>query len=196
MKKEAIVLLGMHASGKTTAGKFLESRGFSFFPEIGELIRRQVDFDFLTSIEWFDKEVMDRELTRDQEVLNSPQPPAIETWHIGNIAYAAIRSPRIAEIYFGELQRQIDSIEPRCLLFQISEETFRTRSKEPVISGTEDDRLRFFLQVQANLLHILSDLNLGYTIIDGNQSQQLMFAQIKHVISDGIIITRKPPADA
>lgn len=182
MKKEVIVLLGIHASGKTTAGKFLESHGFSFFPEIGEQIRRQVSFDFLTSVEWFDREVMNRELARDQGVLNSSRPVAIETWHIGNIAYAAIRSPRVAEIYLSKLQRQVDSIEPRCLLFQISEETFKARSKEPVTSGTEDDRLRFFLQVQNNLLQVLSDLNLSYTMIDGNQSQELMLAQIERII--------------
>lgn len=182
MKKEAVILLGMHASGKTTAGKFLESRGFPFFPEIGEQIRRQVNFDFLTSVEWFDQEVMNRELVRDKEVLNSVQPVAIETWHIGNIAYAAIRSPLIAEIYLSQLQRQVDSIQPRCLLFQISEETFRIRSREPVISGTEDDRLRFFFRVHDNLLHILSELNLGYMMIDGNQSQEMMLAQIEHLV--------------
>lgn len=182
MKKEVIILLGMHASGKTSAGKFLETRGFSFFPEIGEQIRRQVNFDFLTSVEWFDEKVMKRELARDREVINSPQPAAIETWHIGNIAYARIRSPLVAERYFNELQRQLDFIGPMCLLFQISEDTFRKRAKEPLASGTENDRARFFLQVERNLLQVLSDLNLGYKAIDGNQSLDLMLTQIEQAI--------------
>src|SRR3990167_9321692 len=134
MKKEAIILLGIHTSGKTTAGRFLENLGFSFFSEIGEQIRREVKFDFLTPVEWFDREVMVRELARDQELLDSPRPTAIETWHIGNIAYAMVRSPRIADTYFNELQCQLEFIKPICLLFQIEKEVFRVRSREPVTS--------------------------------------------------------------
>jgi thymidylate kinase len=90
-----IVLVGPHRAGKTTLGKKLADRlGLAFDDEIGarlraiaqssdesaHALRRQVAFDL---------EVQRQEIERDTRAV---APRVVETWHVGNLAYALERN--------------------------------------------------------------------------------------------------------
>lgn len=105
--KKIIVSNGVHGAGKSTIGRLFvdRNRGFAYFPEIGGQLRREVSYNALQSKEDFDLEVIKRELARDEQLLISPNTPVVETWHIGNMAYALARNPQLFLIYKEALTR-------------------------------------------------------------------------------------------
>lgn len=108
MTRPTIVLVGPHGAGKTTLGRLLSARlGVAFEHEIGaELRRAQLAVDptrhAMRTQESFDAEVMRRELARDAEHGHGAL-RVVETWHPGNLAYAAQRSPETARVYRARL---------------------------------------------------------------------------------------------
>ncbi len=97
-----IALVGAHAAGKSTLGSALAAGlGVPFHDEIGRRLlatrvpgRRAADAQ-----ESFDAEVFEAELARDADFTGPLR--VVETWHPGNLAYAARRSPRVAARYYG-----------------------------------------------------------------------------------------------
>lgn len=104
-----IALIGPHGVGKSTLGALLAQRlGLPFDPELGRQLAedpawRPAGLGAEGSGEAFDAEVMARELLRDLD--RDGQDRVVETWHPGNLAYAARRSPRVAAAYLAALRR-------------------------------------------------------------------------------------------
>jgi predicted ATPase len=147
-----LVLIGPHGAGKTTvARRVAEALGWRFDDEIGERLRRAAlkrdpDAHALRPQAMFDEAVLASELARDMEIASGPGTVCrvIETWHPGNMAYASLRSPAVAEHWVPMVRaaaRQTPGllVQPLC----ISEETLRRRQSEP----GPPDCARFFLTV-------------------------------------------------
>lgn len=133
-----IVLVGPHGAGKTTLGRILAARlGVSFEHEIGaELRRAQLALDpaqhAMRTQEAFDLEVMRREFERDAAHA-SEAPRVVETWHPGNLAYAARRSPDAAHAYRTRLVEELATWRGRVVVqpLSITEQTALSRLTEP-----------------------------------------------------------------
>lgn len=134
MKKQIFVFNGIHGSGKTVLAQLLaqNDQRFAYFSEIGRQVREEVDYNSLESGEEFDLEVMRRELERDRLLISEPKIPLIETWHIGNIGYVAVRSPKILDQYTRVLIAQLELFDPTCFYIQIDWRTFRSRITEKI----------------------------------------------------------------
>lgn len=138
MKKDIVIVLGMHGSGKTTIGKFLNSIGFSYFEEIGTDLRKTCSCTVLDSCYLFDREIMLKEIERDQLLLSQERTPVIETWHIGNIAFSSIRkNTEIVKEYENRFKNQLKKFNPTILLISISDEVFIKRASEKGIKNKQ-----------------------------------------------------------
>jgi len=82
-----IVLNGIHASGKTEVGKFLQKNGYDYREEIAQILISRGETAGTASSAEFQRKVMNMEIERDKGVIACTHPIIIETWHTGNIAH-------------------------------------------------------------------------------------------------------------
>ncbi|MDZ4231282.1 MAG: hypothetical protein U1C52_00615 [Patescibacteria group bacterium] len=187
--------MGIHTSGKTTIGQRLNSLGLPYYPEIGNELIQTVDFSSPEIVEWFDREIMQRELQRDNLFLSEGVEAAVvETWHVGNIAYAQIRTPSVANTYKALLKKQISKHNPLFLFLDISEATFRQRAGKPVPLGIEEDQFVFYQTIKNNILSISREYDIGYYTINANQDTEKVTQDICQIMRDHEISFRKPVA--
>jgi len=94
-----IFVCGPHCSGKTSLLEILEREGLidRRGPEIGKELYYRRRFSPDARPEAFELEVARRELARDLAYQRLPGILGVETWHPGNLAYAAVRNPALLD---------------------------------------------------------------------------------------------------
>lgn len=133
--KDIIVFVGPHGAGKSTIGSAMPKDIFSFYNEIGNALRKDVKCCVTKSCKLFDLEVMRREFERDAAILKDIQIPVIESWHVGNIAFAYARGNQsIAEMYIRLLGERRCQFRPFFVRIHISDKAFLQRTCERDIS--------------------------------------------------------------
>lgn len=94
-----IFFCGPHTAGKTTILKTLKAE--NFFVEIGLEIGKELYYKrkLVTSEQGadFEFEVTNLELERDKKFLHTAGLVGVESWHVGNLAYATLRNPAIVD---------------------------------------------------------------------------------------------------
>lgn len=150
--RPTLVLIGPHGAGKSTLGRALALRlGLPFHAELGmELAAdpawRPAGATAADAAAAFDLELFARELARDLAWAGEPGGPRIvETWHPGNLAYAARRSPRVAAAWLPALARAARAQDVLVLPLTAPRRVLARRQHEP-------GELDFFLQVGAAAL--------------------------------------------
>jgi len=182
-KPTIVCLLGIHTSGKTTVGEKLHLLGLPYYLEVGNKLIQTVDFSSPDAVEWLDREIMKRELERDDSFLSDGINVAVvETWHIGNIAYAEIRTPSVANEYKALLKEQINKYNPLFFYLDIGEETFIERANEPVPLGVEEDQFIFYQNIRNNILSLFKEFGIDYFSIDANQEMDSVMKDITEIL--------------
>jgi len=156
-KKKILVLLGSHGAGKTTLGLALPKGQFSYYEELGRRLRSSVNCSVLCSCYLFDQEVMRQELERDEILHSDIRLPIVETWHIGNIAFALARkSVAIADQYLAVVRERIHAFCPSFIFLRISDLEFFKRASERRVDLTEV--LSFYRAVEQRSLRLIRQL--------------------------------------
>ena len=126
---------------------------------------------------------MKRELERDNSFLSlGVEAAVVETWHVGNIAYAEIRTPSVANEYKALLKEQFLKYNPLFFFLDISEETFRERANKPVPLGVEEDQFIFYQNIRNNILSLFNEYNIGYYSIDANDDIDEVVKHIRKIL--------------
>jgi hypothetical protein len=145
--RNLVVLLGVHGAGKTTFGLSLPADRFAFYGEIGAHLRAAVDFGVTSPQEDFDQEVMLREVQRDDELLAEPRIPVVETWHIGNLAFALARGSNVTAMQYRQIiTRQLAYFDVAAIMLTLPDSEFLDRATEKKTSPR--DALRFYRRVE------------------------------------------------
>lgn len=130
-----LVVIGPHGVGKSTlAARLAQRLGVPFHAELGREMAedpawRPAGATAAEAAAAFDRELFIRELARDAEAAATPR--VVETWHPGNLAYAARRSPLEAARWLAAL-RESTAARPTLVLPLVARrDTLAARQSEP-----------------------------------------------------------------
>ncbi|MBD5469455.1 MAG: hypothetical protein HDR21_15120 [Lachnospiraceae bacterium] len=187
MREPMIVFLcGPHCSGKSSILKSLydESLLSDWGFEIGKELYYQNHFDTECQNQDFEFEVSRRELNRDHKYVKSKGIIGIETWHPGNLAYAAVRNPSIVSKLIRCMIKSPLISNARGIRLQISPEVILERTK--TFQQNRDWAVDFYTKIDNVLDTCLKQLGLQdrCVFINANQSLEAVIEEVKKAIID------------
>lgn len=178
-KKKLIVLLGIHCAGKSTILNKLQSKGYMIYPEIAnEIINETHCKAGPYADEIFENNVWERELSRDEIILNNPNNQIIiETWHLGNLANTTTRFPKLAiekeTIVYDRLQ--VFNVFP--IFLQIPPVIIKRRTK--AFKQLDEDIIDFYKILNSNIILILEKFVNNYSIINANRPIHQVYREVE-----------------
>jgi hypothetical protein len=172
--KKVVALVGLPASGKTQTGMALARLGHCYLPEIAKQLISKGFIAGEHADSTFDKAIMDAEFARDRKLFDSdPTTFLIETWHLGNLAYADARESPVFPEYKAEFRRIMKSFDINCLILDIDPALSWKRCSRLACnqkSGPINLSLGFLDRVHQSIARIMRNLNLKANFIDASKS--------------------------
>jgi hypothetical protein len=179
--RRIIVLLGLPCSGKSSVGKALQTKGFHYEGEMATSFMMnglKVGSDAPRD---FDRVLMKSEFERDAN--RSSEFTVIETWHPGNLAYARVRSPEVANEYEGKIAECFRNYDVRAIYFDLSVEKSQDRAKVAHPALRYD--VAFFSKVKIEMETLLKNMNSAHAVLDSNIPLELLSKQALAFVSPG-----------
>ena len=162
---------GPHCSGKTSLLKELYSRGFIGLrgSEIGKDLYYERKFHTENQSYEFEIEVASRELQRDRSFSTMEGFIGVETWHPGNIAYAAVRNPDSVSELIEMAKKSPFITDAIGIWLRIPKDVIKQRTQ--TFKDSKEWAGEFYNKIDSKLENILEELNLlSKTIcIDANR---------------------------
>lgn len=184
MSSKIIFICGPHCSGKTSILKALMEQNIIGFrgSEIGKDLYYERKFMTSKQDAEFEFEIAQKELERDNNYSNESKLIGVETWHPGNIAYAAVRNPETVKqlIEIAKKSPLID--EAYGIWLRIPSETIKQRTK--TFENESDWAAKFYSEIDDNIEMSLSGLGLleKTTIIDAEKPIEQAIEEVIKVI--------------
>ena len=130
------------------------------------------------TLDAFDGFVIEREMERDLNWGGGPR--IVETWHPGNLAYAAARSPRVFARLFPIVREHVSNLEAHVLVqpLVMSRSTALERLSE---RGPDPESLTFFFSkvaMDSSIIAGLLELHVLYPMATDQLSPDLVCARL------------------
>lgn len=183
---ESVFFCGPHCSGKTSILRALEHEGVlaQWEPEIGKELFYQRKFATEQQGIAFELEVTERELARDAICMVRKGLIGIETWHPGNLAYAAVRNPDAVEILVKRMKTSPLLSDVYGIRFSVSWDTIFRRTS--TFRGDREWAADFYSKIEGKLDMCLHRLGLESRVrwIDANQDFDAVLRQVRRALAD------------
>lgn len=183
-ESRVIYICGPHCSGKSSILKKLYEDKIltEWGPEIGKELYYQRRLDTEAQGEKFELEVSALEQERDRDYLNKNEVIGIETWHPGNLAYAAVRNPEIVPALIQNMKKSPLIHKAYGIRFTISPETIAKRTK--TFQDNREWATHFYKKIDSELDSCIKQLDLqDRTItIDANREFDEVLSEVKETI--------------
>lgn len=181
-----VYICGAHCCGKTSILKALEQdkvinyRGH----EIGKEFFYKKRFAPDMQGEQFEMEVAERELSRDIELANYNGTIGIETWHVGNLAYVAVRNPSSLTKFIQMANRSPFIHSAHGVWLRISSSEIYKRTKTFV--NNPQWAAEFYTKIDSEIESCIDLLGLNeqITILNADKSLDLVYNEVKDTINN------------
>jgi hypothetical protein len=164
-------ICGAHTSGKTSILKYLQEKQIIDFNgnEIGKQLYYERKFTTEEQGSEFENEVTELELQRDFAIWNSKyKVPAVETWHLGNLAYAMVRNPEQVASLLLKIKNSPFINDAIGIWLRVSKENIQKRTK--TFESNAIWAADFYTKVDSKIELCIQLLNLSsnITVVDTN----------------------------
>jgi hypothetical protein len=179
-----LFVCGPHAAGKTSVLTALHTARVLTFvgPEIGKQLFSERRLDTAAQPAEFEIEVTRNELARDRRLADMNGVIAVETWHPGNLAYAAVRNPACVPVVSRIARRSPLLARAGGVWLRIP--PVRVAERTPLFGDRAKWAADFYARVDANIGSALESLGLmGRTVrIDAQAPLDEVVARVKAAI--------------
>ena len=188
--KTLIYLCGPHTAGKTTIRESLKNHpdvDYYNGVEIGKkLYYEAVDKENFTANqnEEFEKKIAQMELARDADILQKAYKIAVvETWHVGNLAYAMKRNPNSVDVLVKLARTSPFFQKSFGIWLRVSKETIFQRTK--TFSEDREWASEFYTDLDSRMescFQVLGITNDNYCILDANRTLEKNMNDVHNII--------------
>ena len=184
-RASTVVLVGVHGAGKSTAAMSLASFGYMPHLEIGWAYRQAILYSNPGTktlagpdLAWFDTTVLALEQRRDKFIESvTVMPHCIETWHLGNLAYACLRSPQLVPAFERALISGVRKLKPLFVILSICEAAFKDRRR--LLDLPADELYEFYCRIDSAILEYAVKHKLDYVLLENNGQVSEFLAALK-----------------
>ena len=175
---------GSHTAGKTSILKSLQEYGIIDYlgAEIGKELFYARSLNPAKQDDNFEFEVTQLELKRDALIMkNKYKMPAVESWHIGNLAYALERNPRSVERLIQLINTSPWLHNAYGIWLRVSKENIFKRTK--TFSMERQWAAEFYALIDSKIESCFDMLGLtNYCIVDANQDLDKVIKDVHNII--------------
>lgn len=177
-------ICGPHTAGKTSIIKRLKDENIVplIGTEIGKQLFYQRKFHPQMQKENFELDVMGHELARDRFFIKNNTVAVIETWHPGNVAYAAVRNPGIVPQMVAKLNSLQYLKDSYGIYLTIDSETIKRRTK--TFKDNSDWAADFYSKINKEIEKSIVLLNLASNTIkiDASTNFDVVYENVKAAV--------------
>jgi len=190
MNKNFFFLCGAHTCGKTSILSYLEEKRLIDFN--GYEIGKQLFYErkFLTGEQGpdFEQEVTSLEICRDNNIFNNNfMVSAVETWHVGNLAYALVRNRQCVDTLIEQIKKTPFFNSAYGFWLQVSKENIIKRTQ--TFKSNSNWAADFYMKVNDEIKNAIRILKLEnrVEIINANDDLNIVKQNIEKRIINHLI---------
>ena len=179
-----IYICGPHTAGKTSILKILKDDSTIDFTggEIGKELYYERLLKTEEQNEDFELEVTQRELERDSFIFRQKfKNSVVESWHVGNLAYAMVRNPHSIEKLVTLINTSPFLQRSYGIWLRVSAENIIKRTK--TFSKDKEWAAEFYTRIDSKMESCFQTLNLsGYCVVDANRDFDIIMKDVYNII--------------
>jgi len=165
--KKIVVLNGIHSSGKTSVGHYMQNKGYIFHPEIAMEIHEKGGKIGANAID-IQIRIMKQENFRGESIRNSDKLDVIESWHSAGLAHAVINEPRSVNLLESNLEENIKIYDPLILYLSVDPSVILKRGSL-LYPNVDEEIIEFYDNLDKNFRKIFSQFGMKTKMIEANQ---------------------------